>query len=127
MKDDNPSPSEGSFKNVLSTRLSQEWDKSRQVNCDEKKTKGKGKQFRHASVTQGCTLCDQEVVDEESERFNSEGKQVVENFLNECKHLLFKKIFYVEKMEIKVSMKSNFKRHFECFSQSCIKTKAKMK
>ena len=57
---------------MLSARLSQEWDKSHQVNCDKKKMKGKEKTFRSVSVLEGCTLSDQEVVDEEFEIFNRE-------------------------------------------------------
>ena len=37
MKADDPSVVEDGFKNVLSVRLSQAWDKSRKFNCDKKK------------------------------------------------------------------------------------------
>ena len=69
---------------MLSARLSRELDEARNVNCDKKKKKikGKGKLFRSLSMLDTCPLSDQELSDVESEIFKTKHKKVVDNFLD---------------------------------------------
>ena len=77
--------------------------------------KGKGKKFRSLSMLDNFPLSNQEVEDEESEIFKTKCKQVVDDFFDEFKNLLFEKGHYLTKMEIDSSMKAHFKSCFMCF------------